>query len=186
MLCYDFTPERILELVYAECNHSQSVRFLKALQQHPNQPFDPTVLRHAENLEYYCNELEFAVMNSQYEHINCGLPDSKYPVIDARTIAECKKFLCYLNAKLEEARGHEDTELLAYYQEIKDYIVSYLLKATDDRGKPYNFQTQRENDRRCVYRALSRLLETVSKHHPQAGAYLKAHLVMDAKFMWRE
>jgi hypothetical protein len=181
-----FSPDEILRRVHRLCNHSVAVRYLEGLLLHPNQLFHPTVLRHAEDLEYYCNDLEFAIQTENYAFLHKGSPERPIPVLDGKAIASIMKYLTYLNFRLDEGQGYESYEAMALYRKEKQEIISYLYRSLGRHGKVRQFRTMRQNDYRCVYRALKRLLETVSKSDPTLAKYLSDHLELHGKFMWRE
>lgn len=181
-----FETHEIVTKVQATVNHTAAVRYFEGLLLHPNQPYNPTVLRHAENLEFYCDEMEYAMLNKQYEHIRLGSPDSPHPVIDSRAVAECIKRLTYLNGKLDEANGHTHTLTIKAYEKERTFIIKFLGKSINKKGKPYDFKTMREYDYRCVLKALQRLINKVRESDPTLADYIKTHLSTGMTFMWWE
>jgi hypothetical protein len=180
------TSDEILHRAGVVLSRCSSLRYLTGVVTHAGQPFHPTVLRHATHLEYYCNELEFAVMHSQYAHIRCTEPDGTHPVIDERTIAECLKFITYLKGKEEQCSQDYDYERMESFAEERRQILQYLAKATNRHGRPYSFKTLRNNDYKCIHIAFERMLEKLQEHDPELAVYIKAHLEMKGRFMWRE
>ncbi len=184
MPCFETTE--IIRKVHNAAPHSASVRYFEGLLLHPNQPFNPTVLRHAEDLEFYYDELEYAVVYKQYDHIRLGIPDAELPVVDNKTVADCIKRLTYLNGKLDEANGHRDTLTLQTYEQERDFIIRFLGKSLNKQGKPYDFKNMREYDYRCVFKALMRLISKVREADPILADYIKTHLSTGMTFMWWE
>ena len=178
--------DELLTRVHAIVPNTAAVRYFQGLLLHPGQPFNPIVLRHATDLEYYCDELEYAVVQKQYEHIRLGTPDAKYPLVDDSTVADCLKSLVYLNGKLDECQGHADILPYQQLQKERDAIQTYLNQAQDKRGRRRNFRNMRENDYRCVSRALNRFIDKVSAADPELGTYIKQHLTLGMSFMWEE
>jgi hypothetical protein len=181
-----FETLEIISKVHSAVNPTASVRYFDGLLMHPNQPFNPTVLRHAEDLEYYNDELEFAVVHKQYEHIRLGTPDAAQPKVDRQTIADCIKRLTFLNGKLDEANGHADSLAIAAYTKERTFIIKFLGRSRDKHGKPYDFKTMRESDYRCVHKALMRLIDKVRESDSNLADYIKTHLSTGMCFMWWE
>ena len=180
------SADEILRRAGALFSKCSSLRLLEGLLTHPNQPFHPTVLRHATHLEYYCNELEYAVMHNQYGYIRCTEPDDRYHVIDSKTLAECLKFLTYLKGKMEQCRENNDFARLDDLTAEHTKVLDYLAHATDRLGKPLSFRTRRESDYRCIHLAFTRLIAKLRLPDPELAEYIEAHLDMKGKFMWRE
>jgi hypothetical protein len=178
--------DEILDRAGVVLHRCSSMRYLTGLLTHTGQSFHPTVLRHATHLEYYCNELEFAVMHNQYAQISCTDPDGRYPVIDEKTIAECLKFLTYLKGKMEQCRQDNDFARLDDYEDEHRSVLKYLAEATNRFGRPYSFRTLRNNDYKCIHIAFERMMEKLQEHDPELAVYIKAHLEMKGRFMWRE
>lgn len=178
--------EEILRLVSSICSKSAALRYLVILLMHANRLLHPTVLRHGEDLNYYCNDLQYALVHCKYEHVLCEMPASRHEVIDARTLAECLRYLSYLKSRLDDSDGIEDTPEQRTWREEYAKLLHYLSHSVNRHGKPYAFVTQRENDRTCVYRALMRLVEKVRETDPELADYIKAHIVYQGGFMWRE
>jgi len=179
-------PEDVLRHVQAVCSKSAALRYLKVLLLHANRLLHPTILRHGEDLNYYCNDLQYALVHCKYEHVLCEIPASRHEVIDAKTLAECLRYLNYLKGKLDDADGIEDSPEQRHWREEYAKLLHYLSHSVNRHGKPYAFSTQRENDRTCVYRALMRLIEKVRETDPELAGYLKAHITYNGGFMWRE
>ena len=180
------TADEILRRAGSLLSKCSSLRWLEGLLTHPNQPFHPTVLRHAAQLEYYCNELEYAVIHNKYEYIRCTEPDGRYHVIDSRTLAECLKFLTYLKGKMEQCRENNDYAKLDDLENEHKQVLDYLVCATNKLGKPYSFKTKRESDYNCIRMAFRRLLAKLQTYDPELADYVSGHLDMKGKFMWRE
>ena len=180
------SADEILRRACTRFSRCSSLRFLEGVLTHPNQPFHPTVLRHAEHLEYYCNELEFAVMHGKYEYIRCTEPDDRYHVIDEKTLADCLKFLTYLKGKMEQCREENNFARLDDLETEYKQVLDYLAHAVNPQGKPYSFKTRRESDYRCIHIAFRRLLAKLHSCDPELADYIEAHLEMKGKFMWRE
>lgn len=181
-----YTADEILCLIGKMVKDTVCIKYLQALLMHPNQPFNPIVLRHATDLESVSNEMEYAVIHNKYEHIRCANPNGRYPKVDSKTVAECMKYLTYLKAKIDECTAGSDYALVDDLMTERQHVTDYLHHSLDKNGKPYSFKTMRENDYRCVSRALKLLMNNVRKHDSDLADYLKANLVMQGSFMWRE